>query len=267
MFSVYITKMQFCSECHNMYYLKIQDEEGEIGNTLIYYCRNCGHEDTTLSTTNICVSDVQLRSSEKKYTHIVNEYTKYDPTLPRINTIKCPNQDCLSNTLKGGAGKKTEQATAMKEQEKAAATAVKEQAATAKATAKAAKEEEKKAKEAAKTAREEAKRTKEAAKAAKDAAKSAKDAVKTVKDDEGSTKLIAEAEEVAAQTLAAAEQAAVAADIAEQLADAEDDEKNVAYQPNEQNREVIYIRYDDTNMKYVYLCVHCDTTWRTDNKL
>jgi hypothetical protein len=33
------------------------------------------------------------------------------------------------------------------------------------------------------------------------------------------------------------------------------------------NREVIYIRYDDINMKYVYLCVHCDTTWRTDNRL
>ena len=32
-------------------------------------------------------------------------------------------------------------------------------------------------------------------------------------------------------------------------------------------QEVIYIRYDDTNMKYVYLCVHCNTTWRTDNKI
>jgi rubrerythrin len=32
-------------------------------------------------------------------------------------------------------------------------------------------------------------------------------------------------------------------------------------------REVIYIRYDDINMKYVYLCVHCDTTWKTDNRM
>ena len=29
-------------------------------------------------------------------------------------------------------------------------------------------------------------------------------------------------------------------------------------------REVIYIRYDDINVKYVYLCVHCDTMWKTD---
>ena len=32
-------------------------------------------------------------------------------------------------------------------------------------------------------------------------------------------------------------------------------------------REIIYIRYDDTNMKYVYLCSTCDTVWKPeDNK-
>jgi len=27
--------------------------------------------------------------------------------------------------------------------------------------------------------------------------------------------------------------------------------------------EVIYIRYDDSNLKYIYMCVTCDTTWKT----
>ena len=27
--------------------------------------------------------------------------------------------------------------------------------------------------------------------------------------------------------------------------------------------EIIYIRYDDTNMKYIYLCSDCDTVWKT----
>ena len=27
----------------------------------------------------------------------INEYTKLDPTLPRITTIKCPNIECISN--------------------------------------------------------------------------------------------------------------------------------------------------------------------------
>jgi DNA-directed RNA polymerase subunit M/transcription elongation factor TFIIS len=48
---------------------------------------------------------------------------------------------------------------------------------------------------------------------------------------------------------------------------AEDAEQAQIEASGENNREVIYIRYDDTNMKYVYLCVHCDTTWRTDNRL
>jgi hypothetical protein len=30
--------------------------------------------------------------------------------------------------------------------------------------------------------------------------------------------------------------------------------------------EVIYMRYDDQQMKYVYLCVECDTVWKTDER-
>ena len=29
--------------------------------------------------------------------NLINEYTKYDPTLPRTTTIRCPNQKCDSN--------------------------------------------------------------------------------------------------------------------------------------------------------------------------
>ena len=29
--------------------------------------------------------------------------------------------------------------------------------------------------------------------------------------------------------------------------------------------EVIYIRYDDDNMKYLYLCAVCDTKWTTSD--
>ena len=38
-----------------------------------------------------------MKKNEQKYNHIINEYTKLDPTLPRINTIKCPNSECSSN--------------------------------------------------------------------------------------------------------------------------------------------------------------------------
>ena len=86
--------MHFCKQCDNMYYLKLG---GENQNNIIYYCRNCGYEDTTLSSSNICVSETTLRNSAQTYAHNVNAYTKSDPTLPRTNTVKCPNIECESN--------------------------------------------------------------------------------------------------------------------------------------------------------------------------
>ena len=106
--------MHFCSECQNMYYLKLSNfdassEDTTTGNDLIevdsnkliYYCRNCGHEDETITAENLCISTTHVKRNEQNYTHIINEFTKYDNTLPRINTIKCPNGSCLSNTDAG----------------------------------------------------------------------------------------------------------------------------------------------------------------------
>lgn len=31
------------------------------------------------------------------------------------------------------------------------------------------------------------------------------------------------------------------------------------------HREVLYIRYDDENLKFVYLCSTCDTVWKADD--
>jgi aspartate carbamoyltransferase regulatory subunit len=31
-----------------------------------------------------------------------------------------------------------------------------------------------------------------------------------------------------------------------------------------EEKEIIYIRYDETNMKYVYLCSTCDTVWEVN---
>jgi DNA-directed RNA polymerase subunit M/transcription elongation factor TFIIS len=34
--------------------------------------------------------------------------------------------------------------------------------------------------------------------------------------------------------------------------------------PNEQN-EIIYLKYDHLNMKYMYHCIHCSHWWRTSD--
>lgn len=87
--------MHFCSKCKNMYYIKIDEENP---NSLLYYCRNCGNEDNLITEDNICVSKTQIKKGEKSFSHIINKYTKLDPTLPRINNILCPNKDCPTNT-------------------------------------------------------------------------------------------------------------------------------------------------------------------------
>jgi len=86
--------MHFCSVCANMYYISITPE-----NELQYYCRNCGNIDNTIAAENICVSKVNIKhtTTQQSFSQVVNKYTKFDPTLPRIHTIRCPNDECPSN--------------------------------------------------------------------------------------------------------------------------------------------------------------------------
>lgn len=87
--------MHFCTSCQNMYYIRIDSEDP---NKLVYYCRNCGNENVSLNLDNVTISKIQLSRGEQKFTHIINKYTKLDPTLPRINKILCPNAECETNT-------------------------------------------------------------------------------------------------------------------------------------------------------------------------
>jgi DNA-directed RNA polymerase subunit M/transcription elongation factor TFIIS len=78
-----------------MYYIRINNDDP---NKLVYYCRKCGNEDKLLAIENVCVSKTQVKKSEQTFSHIVNKYTKLDPTLPRINNVLCPNTECITNT-------------------------------------------------------------------------------------------------------------------------------------------------------------------------
>jgi DNA-directed RNA polymerase subunit M/transcription elongation factor TFIIS len=77
-----------------MYYIRLSEEDP---NSIVYYCRNCGHENKNITLDSVTISRTNFKSSKQKYNSIINKYTKMDPTLPRINTIKCPNQSCKSN--------------------------------------------------------------------------------------------------------------------------------------------------------------------------
>lgn len=78
-----------------MYYIRI---DAENPNRFVYYCRNCGDEDDKHSMKNVVITQTNLKKSNQEFGHIINQYTKLDPTLPRINNVLCPNDECPTNT-------------------------------------------------------------------------------------------------------------------------------------------------------------------------
>lgn len=88
--------MKFCSICSNMFYISIDDKDS---NKLQYYCRNCGNKDNTIAENGACILNTQFKNVGKnRFQHIINKFTKYDPTLPRIHNLPCPNISCKTNT-------------------------------------------------------------------------------------------------------------------------------------------------------------------------
>ena len=86
--------MHFCIKCDNMYYTKLDPDNT---NRLLNYCRNCGYVDELTASEGMCVLNTQLKKGEQKFSHIINPYTKMDPTLPRVYNVKCPSEECPSN--------------------------------------------------------------------------------------------------------------------------------------------------------------------------
>jgi len=79
-----------------MFYLKIKDDDKD---NIMYYCRKCGNKDDNIinNLQNFCVSKTHIKKTTEVYKNIINEYTKLDPTLPRIRNMLCPNEACNSN--------------------------------------------------------------------------------------------------------------------------------------------------------------------------
>jgi hypothetical protein len=145
-----------------MYYIRLTET-----NEIVYYCRNCGNEDSTITIDNVVVSHTSLHQKGGSHVNVVNKYTKLDPTLPRISTILCPNSECPCN--------RNHNPTQYADRAAIVGTTAEEEAASG---------------------------------AAASGAANADDAVP---------------------------------------------------------REVIYLRYDDIQLKYIYLCAVCNTIWNTEH--
>ena len=78
--------MKFCEKCSNLLYYT-ESEDG-----IMLKCHNCGfmqeNHNNILATNLYKNSDTQSVAS--------NEYSIYDPSLPRTIHRKCPNEQCES---------------------------------------------------------------------------------------------------------------------------------------------------------------------------
>jgi DNA-directed RNA polymerase subunit M/transcription elongation factor TFIIS len=92
--------MNFCPKCENYLYLEQGSEMKDVnvgGNTvkkeefwLNRRCKTCGYVEKDLKGGLVNETVVQERASEG-YKILLNEFTRQDPTLPRVKTLPCPN--------------------------------------------------------------------------------------------------------------------------------------------------------------------------------
>lgn len=82
--------MKFCHVCDNMMYLKLDGAE-----RLQYHCKNCLYvTPASEADTKACVLGKNYVDDETAYRQFVSPHLKHDPTLPRVNNIRCPNEAC-----------------------------------------------------------------------------------------------------------------------------------------------------------------------------
>jgi DNA-directed RNA polymerase subunit M/transcription elongation factor TFIIS len=80
--------MKFCNVCNNMLYIKVDNDQ------LQYFCKNCEFTTADETTSSVCVMENVLDENVTNVKQYSTPFIKYDPTLPRVNNIKCPNSKC-----------------------------------------------------------------------------------------------------------------------------------------------------------------------------
>jgi DNA-directed RNA polymerase subunit M/transcription elongation factor TFIIS len=80
--------MDFCNICDNMLYIKYDNEE------LQNYCKNCNNIIKVKTNSSMIIIENNYDNDDIDVDNSINTNIKYDPTLPRVNNIKCPNKKC-----------------------------------------------------------------------------------------------------------------------------------------------------------------------------
>lgn len=92
--------IHFCSECHNLSYIFLQEKESEDSEEkvqeLIYKCKLCGNIEPYDGENN-CIYNSTFADYDISRMINTNQYITHDKTLPSIKgneNFKCPNEEC-----------------------------------------------------------------------------------------------------------------------------------------------------------------------------
>lgn len=87
--------MRFCPVCSYYLYLRMGREKMD---SLDLECKHCGYTEVMApkSADEALILETNMGGSGAKGQTVsqLNDFTKLDPTLPRLKTIACPNQAC-----------------------------------------------------------------------------------------------------------------------------------------------------------------------------
>ena len=89
--------MDFCKLCENMLYVRFDRDTNILEN----YCKNCNFSEEVKSNESIAIIENNYENDDNNKViedgdddNTFNINIKYDPTLPRVNNIICPNKKC-----------------------------------------------------------------------------------------------------------------------------------------------------------------------------
>ena len=88
-------EIHFCKDCFNLTSLHMDEEKN-----LIHYCKICGNNEKYENNGN-CIFSIDFRDIDKSHIINSNKYITHDKTIPSIKNnvnLKCPNEDCSTNT-------------------------------------------------------------------------------------------------------------------------------------------------------------------------
>ena len=87
--------MEFCDFCNNMLYVcHNEDDAFEVK----HYCKNCSFTKSLSQDKHTVLLMKNRYNVESNWKQYANPDIEFDPTIPRVDNIPCPNAKCTAKT-------------------------------------------------------------------------------------------------------------------------------------------------------------------------